>query len=810
MLFKKIYNFFMRFLASIIFLFLATTNVWGLPKCKGDDYKKWTNCFAKVELPNGNYSGEWKDGLFHGKGKLQTIGLIAEGIFNNNEFIKGKKTYRDGSTYEGEFKNWMSHGKGKYIDPIRNHIFEGNWFEGELHGEGMMDLGFNKYTGTFNKGDREGFGEEITYIDTPNEGKYIGEFKYDTYHGKGKISYKDGSYQEGNFKNGFLNGKGIWSYSDGAFHKGNFIDGVINGEGEYKSSEGDIYVGNFKDGLAHGKGKQTYAEGDIYEGDFLKGELTGFGKLSYSNGDSYEGNLIRGLKSGKGTYNWKLRKEKYIGDWKEDLRDGEGTNSWPNGESYTGQFKSDLYHGKGSYIYADGASYVGNFFQGQFEGKGVITYKNGDRYEGDVQRWVENGIGTMVYGDDTEGWKKYSGEWSEGLESGKGLVEYKNGDIYEGDFKASQFDGKGTFKFKDGDKYVGEFKLSQFHGNGKYFYTHGGYYDGEWKKDEYNGFGILVSSDKSTYKGNFLNGCEHGYGEKVYKKDLKGRVAYKGNWDNCKISGKGEMKYADGSTYAGLFKDGEKLKGSTKIAQFETNEKYYALVIGNNNYQKKEKLSAAVNDAKVISNILQDKYGFEVTTLIDAKYSEVVDSLISFTKDRKPLDNLLIYYAGHGELSSDENKGYWLPVDAGEEQDSKWISNDIVRNRIKATKAKHVLLVVDSCFAGSISRGGAGVSKSIEKLNNINVINRFKMRKTRLVITSGGNEPVSDSDGGKHSVFANKFIDVLKNNNNVIQSMYLFQNVSDYVINNAQQTPNRTIIHGTGDDGGDFLFFPTG
>ena len=174
------------------------------------------------------------------------------------------------------------------------------------------------------------------------------------------------------------------------------------------------------------------------------------------------------------------------------------------------------------------------------------------------------------------------------------------------------------------------------------------------------------------------------------------------------------------------------------------------------------------------------------------------------------MDNLLIYYAGHGELSADENKGYWLPVDAGEEQDSKWISNDIVRSRIKATKAKHVLLVVDSCFAGSISRGSNSVSKNVEKLNNINVINRLKMRKTRLVITSGGNEPVSDTDGGKHSVFANKFIDVLKNNNNVIQSMYLFQNVSDYVINNAQQTPNRTVIFKTGDDGGDFLFFPSG
>ena len=77
-------------------------------------------------------------------------------------------------------------------------------------------------------------------------------------------------------------------------------------------------------------------------------------------------------------------------------------------------------------------------------------------------------------------------------------------------------------------------------------------------------------------------------------------------------------------------------------------------------------------------------------------------------------------------------------------------------------------------------------------------------------INQGRVTPVVDNDGGDHSYFANKFIDVLKNNNNVIQSMYLFQNVSEYVINNANQTPNRTVIFGTGDDGGDFLFFPTG
>ena len=48
----------------------------------------------------------------------------------------------------------------------------------------------------------------------------------------------------------------------------------------------------------------------------------------------------------------------------------------------------------------------------------------------------------------------------------------------------------------------------------------------------------------------------------------------------------------------------------------------------------------------------------------------------------------------------------------------------------------------------------------------------------------------------------------LKNNNDVIRSIELFQEVQSYVINNADQTPNHSLIHGTGHDGGEFLFFP--
>ena len=43
---------------------------------------------------------------------------------------------------------------------------------------------------------------------------------------------------------------------------------------------------------------------------------------------------------------------------------------------------------------------------------------------------------------------------------------------------------------------------------------------------------------------------------------------------------------------------------------------------------------------------------------------------------------------------------------------------------------------------------------------------------------------------------------------NIINSQILFENVRRYVVANADQTPERAMVHKTGHDGGDFLFFP--
>ena len=101
----------------------------------------------------------------------------------------------------------------------------------------------------------------------------------------------------------------------------------------------------------------------------------------------------------------------------------------------------------------------------------------------------------------------------------------------------------------------------------------------------------------------------------------------------------------------------------------------------------------------------------------------------------------------------------------------------------------------------------SGTAPEVEETIDEKYIERLKKKKTRLVITSGGNEPVVDSVGGQHSLFALKLIDTLKNNNTVINSLTLFEPIRQYVSDNADQTPERGRIHKTGHAGGDFLFF---
>lgn len=257
-------------------------------------------------------------------------------------------------------------------------------------------------------------------------------------------------------------------------------------------------------------------------------------------------------------------------------------------------------------------------------------------------------------------------------------------------------------------------------------------------------------------------------------------------------------------------------QAAIRSVQGQNMGRYYALVIANQDYRKLEKLATPRTDASRVSQLLHDKYGFTVQTLDDVDDITIMTALNDLSKVLRPEDNLLIYYAGHGwRLKAGVGDvGYWLPVNAEKPPDDTfWVPNEQVSAHIGRLVAKRVLVVADSCYAGLLSNDpganlfGASGAVSAEYL-------KYEMpKRSRLLIASGGDQPVLDTGGGGDSVFARAFIDVLQQNDGVLSAPALFARLRDRVKAAAAhdsfaQIPELKSIRSAGHEMGDFFFVP--
>ncbi|MCP5368859.1 MAG: caspase family protein [Hyphomicrobiales bacterium] len=232
---------------------------------------------------------------------------------------------------------------------------------------------------------------------------------------------------------------------------------------------------------------------------------------------------------------------------------------------------------------------------------------------------------------------------------------------------------------------------------------------------------------------------------------------------------------------------------------------YHALVIGNNAYEYMPKLHMAETDARAVAKVLKRDYGFKTRLLINATRRDILAEMAHLRRSLTEGDNLLIYYAGHGILDEDAERGYWLPVDAEEDIKANWISTADITDALKATDAWHVLVIADSCYSGTLVR--AGSTRVIRGGGDrVPLIKRLAIKKSRTVLTSGGLEPVKDSGGGDHSVFAKAFLDALTENADVMEGQEMFTKLRGKVVMNADQTPEYADVRKAGHDGGDFVF----
>jgi caspase domain-containing protein len=246
----------------------------------------------------------------------------------------------------------------------------------------------------------------------------------------------------------------------------------------------------------------------------------------------------------------------------------------------------------------------------------------------------------------------------------------------------------------------------------------------------------------------------------------------------------------------------------------------YALIIGNKDYDdpKFTRLETPHEDARTLANVLTTRYGFTTELILgDGSVRSLIlldrparelNSLLDDLEESMTIDDrLLIFYAGHGHLDESTRKAYWIPVEAHKGRRSEFISADSIVSALRGIKARSVLVVADSCFSGALFRGASsGSDPSEEELANS--LAKDAERSSRVLIASGGTEPVLDGGGSGHSIFMRKLLDALADPIRPIFSARELhvRRLQPSVSGNVKQVPQYDWLRESGHDAGDFVF----
>lgn len=241
--------------------------------------------------------------------------------------------------------------------------------------------------------------------------------------------------------------------------------------------------------------------------------------------------------------------------------------------------------------------------------------------------------------------------------------------------------------------------------------------------------------------------------------------------------------------------------------------RYRALIIGNDDYKdpsgRWSRLNTAVADANSMEALLREQYGFsDIIQLQNAGRRDMLFALRELSQRVLPNDSVLIFYAGHGYLDDTTKKGFWVPVDARGDDFTTYLHNSTIRDELSniADRAKHTLLIADSCFSGSLLRRGSNSALPTEQTNTY--FNKVAQKKSVQIITSGGDEFVDDNyRQSGHSPFTYFLMNELNlNEQPMVTLSELATNVTKAVANNVDQTPSAGVLSGAGDELGEFIF----
>jgi tetratricopeptide (TPR) repeat protein len=193
----------------------------------------------------------------------------------------------------------------------------------------------------------------------------------------------------------------------------------------------------------------------------------------------------------------------------------------------------------------------------------------------------------------------------------------------------------------------------------------------------------------------------------------------------------------------------------------------YALVIGNAEYQRIDKLKNTINDARDISAALQN-LGYQVDLKLNLGHLQMVDAIETFTTKLagNRANEGFFWYAGHAVQIQDEN--YLLPVDITVDTVNRVRAGSFSLNNLidmlDTAKNKVNVLILDACRDNPLptaGRGGGG--------RGLAMIRDVPSDLFVMFSTAPGNKADDGAAGKRNSPFAEAFLKHIKSNEPVYQ-----------------------------------------
>ena len=200
-----------------------------------------------------------------------------------------------------------------------------------------------------------------------------------------------------------------------------------------------------------------------------------------------------------------------------------------------------------------------------------------------------------------------------------------------------------------------------------------------------------------------------------------------------------------------------------------TNNKSFALIVGNENYLNEIVVPFAKNDASVFADYCKKTLGMpgsNIHLLTNATYGQMLGEIKWLTDITKVFNGearIIFYYAGHGMPDEKTKSAYLLPVDGNSTIPATALKVDDLYARLIENPSKMVTVYLDACFSGGSREG------SLIDGRGVKIRTQEEMLHGNLLVFSAtsGDEtafPLKDKNHGLFTYYLLKQLQTTKGN----------------------------------------------